>query len=170
MLRLQSPCSMWGAPPCAKDRMVGILVTSAGLLLSNAEYLWIRSHTSQDEVHVAVGSLVEAVPQSSDRWLHFGRSSCAQWDSGMHGCLSSELQVELLRGVECDIFAWAEAADRREPVRARIVVAQGWTYGAPSAKGCRRVPRLLSTHLVRCPPRRPGGRGLCGQGCRSPTP
>ncbi len=108
--------------------MVGILVTSAGLLLSNAEYLWVRSYTSQDVVHVVVGSLVEAVQQSSDRWLHFGQSSCEQWDTGTHGCSSSELQVELRRGVECDLFAWAEAADRREPVRAMIVVAETWPF------------------------------------------
>jgi hypothetical protein len=108
--------------------MIGMVVTSTGLLLVNTELLWIRAHAPENAAQVILGTLLNTAPQPPDHWLAFYKSHCFQWEATSYSCSSSALQLELVNGVEYDIAAWSEADDRREPDRTMSIVAQAWSF------------------------------------------
>lgn len=108
--------------------MIAVYITSAGLLLSNAELLWIRSYNPVETVEPTVGSLIGQVQQNADRWLYFLTSECFEWNPEIPGCLNSKIQLAMAPNVEYDIIAWAEAVDRRQPQREMLLAAEVWTF------------------------------------------
>ncbi len=108
--------------------MIAVYITSAGMLLSNAELLWIRSYSPVETVEPTVGSLIGQTQQSADRWLYFLTSECFEWNPEIPGCLDSKIQLAMAPNVEYDIIAWSEAVDRRQPQREMLMVAEVWTF------------------------------------------
>ncbi len=103
------------------------LVTSTGVRLLNAELLWVRARTPSDTLLVTIGYMLESA-LVSDQWLYFLTSECFDWSQEVYSCLESELHVELSWDVEYDLVVWSEAADRIEPDRDMLIVAQRWRY------------------------------------------
>jgi hypothetical protein len=115
---------------CNVVRGDGTLVISAGLVLDNAELLWIRSHDPMDSVELLVGGPdpIESVQQYSDQWLYFATSACLEWNAEETGCLASTMKVGMTSDVHYDLVAWTEAEDRRIPDRETIVIAEDWPF------------------------------------------
>ena len=104
------------------------LVTSAGLVLDNAELLWIRSHDPMDSVELSLGGSIQRVQQHSDQWLYFATSACLEWNAEETGCQASTMKVGMTSDVHYDLVAWTEAEDRRIPDRETIVIAEDWPF------------------------------------------
>ncbi len=113
---------------CNVVRGDGTLVTSAGLVLENAELLWIRSHDPTDSVELIVGGSIQSVQQHSDQWLYFATSACLEWNGEETGCLASTMKVGMTSDVHYDLVAWTEAEDRRNPDRETVVIAEDWPF------------------------------------------
>ncbi len=108
--------------------MIAVYITSAGLLLINAELIWIRSYSPVETVEPTVGSLIGQFQQNADRWLYFLTSECSEWNPEIPGCLNSKIQLAMTTNVEYEIIAWSEAVDRRQPQREMLMVAEVWTF------------------------------------------
>jgi len=107
---------------------LGTFVTSAGLVLDNAELLWIRSHAPMDSVQLILGDSVQSVQQYADQWLYFAASECLEWDDEATGCRASRMQLDMTSSVRYDIVAWTEAEDRRAPEREMLLIAEDWAF------------------------------------------
>ena len=107
---------------------LGTLVTSAGLVLDNAELLWIRSHDPMDSVRLILGDSIQSVQQSADQWLYFVTAECLEWNGEATGCLASTMGLGMPSGVHYDLVAWTEAQDRRTPEREMVVIAEDWAF------------------------------------------
>ncbi len=108
--------------------MIDVLVTSTGLLLGNAELLWVRSYDATDTVELIAGTSMEARRVGPELWHYFSSSECEQWDPEVLGCLVSRLQIGMTTSVPYDLVAWTEAADRRQPEREMVTLAEGWVF------------------------------------------
>ena len=108
--------------------MIDVLVTSTGLLLGNAELLWVRSYDATDTVELIVGTSMETLQVGPERWHYFSTSECEEWAPEVLGCLVSRLQIGMTAEVSYDLVAWTEAADRRQPERERVTLAEGWVF------------------------------------------
>ncbi len=107
---------------------LGTLVTSAGLLMTSAELLWIRSHDPMDSVHLILGDSIQSVQQYADQWLYFATSECLEWNGEATGCLASTMGLDMTSDVHYDLVAWTEAQDRRAPEREIVVIADDWAF------------------------------------------
>ena len=110
------------------NTMLGTLVTSAGLVLDNAELLWIRSHDPMDSVQLFLGNSLQSVQQYADQWLYFAASECLEWNDEATGCLASTMGLGMTSNVHYDLVAWTEAEDRRDPEREIVVIAEDWAF------------------------------------------
>jgi hypothetical protein len=108
--------------------MVEAFVTSAGLMLGNAELLWIRSHDQFDSVYLIQGTSFESLHQYPEQWLYFATSECLKWKPDLLGCRVSRLQVGLAADVRYDLVAWSEAENRQVPEREMVPITQGWSF------------------------------------------
>ena len=106
----------------------GTLVTSAGLLMTNAELLWVRSHDPTDSVQLILGDSIQSVQQYDDQWLYFAASECLEWNEESTGCLASQLGLGMTSDVHYELVAWTEAQDRRDPEREMVVIADDWAF------------------------------------------
>ncbi len=110
--------------------MIEALVTSAGLLLHDAEFLWLRSTGAKDSVLLIVGSSMASAQPDPDARVWLARSMCNQWSPDLPGCTASTILVALSSEPEYDVVVWSEAPDRMLPLRDRIDVAAGWRFEA----------------------------------------
>ncbi len=108
--------------------MIDALVTATGLLLGNAELLWVRSYDAADTVELIVGTSMEARQVGPEIWHYFSSSECEQWDPEVLGCLVSRLQIGMTPEVPYDLVAWTEPANRRQPERQMVELAEGWVF------------------------------------------
>jgi len=106
----------------------GTLVTSAGLLMTNAELLWVRSHDPMDSVQLILGDSIQSVQQYVEQWLYFATSDCLEWNEETTGCLTSQLGLGMTLDVHYDLVAWTEAQDRRNPEREMVVITENWAF------------------------------------------
>ena len=107
---------------------LGTLVTSAGLLMTNAELLWVRSHDPMDSVQLILGDSIQSVQQYVEQWLYFATSDCLEWNEETTGCLTSQLGLGMTLDVHYDLVAWTEAQDRRNPEREMVVITENWAF------------------------------------------
>ncbi len=108
--------------------MIDALVTSTGLLLGNAELLWVRSYDATDTVELIVGTSMETSQQGPELWHYFSSSECEQWAPEVLGCLVSRLQISMAAEVSYDLVAWTEPANRRQPEREMVTLTEGWVF------------------------------------------
>jgi hypothetical protein len=108
--------------------MIGVFVTSAGLLIANADLVWIGAHDPEDRIEWQLYDFLDSGPSPSGGWHYFAGSECLEWNEESYGCLARRTQVELVPGVAYDLVAWSEAEDIRDPDRELVPVAGEWVF------------------------------------------
>jgi hypothetical protein len=104
-----------------------VLVTSGGLLLQDAEFLWARTDASGHSMQLVVGDSWDSTV-IGEELVFFGECHCTKWRSGVPGCERSVAEILVEPVARFDLVAWTMATDRREPQREPVVAARRWWF------------------------------------------
>ena len=96
--------------------------------LSNQQFVWIKSYTTDPDSAVVVRGTLEATVLRDEDNLFFVKSACEgyiAWPETF-GCVDSRITLALLPDVTYDIIGWSEPVDRRSPDMTMTVFHEAW--------------------------------------------